>query len=242
MCTEVLTMSSAFLPWYAIHVKANSEQRVRAHLEQKCYSVFLPTQRIRRRWADRVKIVDAPLFPGYVFCQLSGQYSAKVITTPGVLKIVGTGRQPAAIPDEEITALQRVVRVDADLEPWPYFAVGQMVRVSAGPLAGVEGRVISIGNAWRLVISVTLLQRSVAVAVEREWLLPVNETPFDSDRAKCDGLLTPRASGRQDLRNPRFPAERNSHQVALSRNSRVDAPEAFLRNQKNFELRPGKRA
>ncbi|MGH9695024.1 MAG: transcription termination/antitermination protein NusG [Bryobacteraceae bacterium] len=166
-------MSDAFLPWYAIQVKTSCEQRVRVHLEQRCYSVFLPTQRVRRRWSDRIKIVDAPLFPGYVFCQFDNHCPAKVITTPGVLNIVGLGRQPAAIANEEIAALQRLVRANIDAEPWPYFAVGQMVLVSAGPLAGVEGRVVNMANAWRLVISVTLLQRSVAVAVNREWLLPV---------------------------------------------------------------------
>ena len=169
-------MNDVFLPWHAIHVKTSCEQRVRIHLEQKSYSVFLPTQRIRRRWADRVKVVDVPLFPGYVFCQLNSQCSAKVITTPGVLKIVGSGRQPAAIADEEIAALQRFVRVSIDVEPWPYFVVGQMVRINAGPLAGIEGRVVSIANSWRLIVSVTLLQRSVAVAVEREWLLPVRDS------------------------------------------------------------------
>ncbi len=175
MRTEVLTMSRASQSWYAVHVKTSCEQRVRTHLEQKSYSVFLPTQRIRRRWADRVKVVDVPLFPGYVFCQLNSQCSAKVITTPGVLKIVGSGRQPAAIADEEIAALQRFVRANIDVEPWPYFVVGQMVRINAGPLAGVEGRVVSIANSWRLIVSVTLLQRSVAVAVEREWLAPVKD-------------------------------------------------------------------
>jgi len=173
MPTEVFNMSG--LPWYAIRVKTSCEQRVRVHLEQKCYSVLLPTQRVRRRWSDRIKIVDTPLFPGYVFCQLDNYCPAKVITTPGVLNIVGFGRAPAAIADAEIAALQRLVRANLDAEPWPYFAVGQMVLVSAGPLAGVEGRVVSIANLLRLVISVTLLQRSVAVAVEREWLLPVRD-------------------------------------------------------------------
>jgi transcription antitermination factor NusG len=176
MHTEVLTMSGASQPWYAVHVKTSCEQRVRTHLEQKSYPVFLPTQRIRRRWADRVKVVDVPLFPGYVFCQLNSQCSAKVVTTPGVLKIVGSGRQPAAIADEEIAALQRFVRANIDVEPWPYFAMGQMVRINVGPLAGVEGRVVSIANSWRLIVSVTLLQRSVAVAVEREWLVPVKNS------------------------------------------------------------------
>ena len=177
MCTEVLAMNDGALhPWYAVHVKASCEKRVRIHLEQKSYSVFLPTQRVRRRWADRVKFVDVPLFPGYVFCQLNSQGSAKVITTPGVLKIVSSGRQPAAIADEEIGALQRFVRASIDVEPWPYFALGEMVRINAGPLAGIEGRVVSIANSWRLIVSVTLLQRSVSVAVEREWLLPVRDS------------------------------------------------------------------
>jgi len=175
MGTELFNMSGAFLPWYAIHVKTNCEQRVRRNLEQKCYSVFLPTQRVCRRWSDRVKVVEAPLFPGYVFCQLNSQYSAKVVTTPGVLSIVGSGRHPVAIADAEIAALQRLVRSNVNMEPWPYFAVGQTVLVSAGPLAGVEGRVVSMADSWRLVISVTLLQRSVAVAVEREWLSPASD-------------------------------------------------------------------
>jgi transcription antitermination factor NusG len=116
--------------------------------------------------------IDVPLFPSYVFCRLDLGVRLPVLTTPGVLGIVGNGRIPMAVDDQEIAALQRMVHSGLDSEPWPFLEIGQRVRIDSGPLAGCEGILLEFKGKRRLVLSVTLLRRSVAVEVDRPSVLP----------------------------------------------------------------------
>jgi transcription antitermination factor NusG len=163
-------------PWYAIRTKSNFEQPTATVLRHKGFEEFLPVYVARKRWSDRVKTVQAPLFPGYIFCRLDVQKRLPVLTTPGVVGIVGIGRQPVPIPDQEIANIHSITKSGLAAQPWPFLRVGERILIDRGPLAGTEGILQRMKGQWRLVASIDLLQRSIAVEVEREWVKPVRTT------------------------------------------------------------------
>ncbi len=154
--------------WFAVTVKPRHEKAVARALESKGLESFLPLYRSRRRWSDRMKDIDLPLFPGYVFCRFPRADRARVLATPGAGSVVGFGGRPADIPEVEVESVRTLTASGMVVGPCPYLQAGERVRIEAGPLAGVEGVVTQIKDAWRVVVSVELLQRSVAAEVERE--------------------------------------------------------------------------
>ena len=162
--------------WFALRVKPRFEKIVATIAHNKGFEAFLPLCRCRRRWSDRFKLVDLPLFPGYVFCRLDPSRRLPLLVTPGVLYLVGVGKIPAPIESSEIEAIQRLVRAGVVAEPWPFLEVGQRVRVEYGPLLGVEGVLVDARKRHRIVLSVTLLKRSVAVEIDSEWVRPMSGT------------------------------------------------------------------
>lgn len=158
--------------WYAIAVRSNFERIVAQSLRQKEYQVFFPSYQAKRRWSDRTKDVECPLFSGYLFCRMDLRQRVPLLNTPGVASIVGIGKCAVPVADREIAAIQRLVESGLPVEPWPFFKSGQFVYIHRGPLAGVEGIVISSKNRSRLVVSVEMLQRSVTVEIERQWAEP----------------------------------------------------------------------
>jgi transcription termination/antitermination protein NusG len=156
--------------WFALQIKAGHERATALMLRHKGYEEFLPLRKVRRRWSDRIKELEVPLFPGYMFCQFRPDIDAPIITTPGVIRLVGIGKVPVAVSDEEINAIQTLIRSGLHTQPWPYLRVGQTVRVESGPLEGLRGIVLLIKNHHRLIISVSLLQRAVAVEMESDWV------------------------------------------------------------------------
>lgn len=158
--------------WFAVQVRPGHERVVAATLRHKGYQEFLPLGRVRRRWSDRIKQLEVPLFPGYLFCRFKLLVGGPVITTPGVIRIVGAGRNPVAVSDEEIESVRRIVEAGVPAEPWPFIRVGQVVRVDSGPLRGLVGIVLRVKNDRRLVVSVSLLQRSVAVELADASVTP----------------------------------------------------------------------
>ena len=137
-----------------------------AILDSKGYEQYLPLYRRRRRWSDRVVTAEVPLFPGYVFCRFDSQHRLPVISTLGVVSIIGFGSDPEPIPDDEIKAIERVLQSGAGAEPHPFLRVGQRVRVSQGALKDVEGILVRKKSDLRLVVSVSILQRSVSVEID----------------------------------------------------------------------------
>jgi transcription antitermination factor NusG len=169
----ITTMTTPNWSWYAIQVHSKWEGRVSAVLHAKGYEEFPALYRGQRKWADRVKESDFPLFPGYVFCRFnSSERLLPILTTPGVLKIVGAGNVPIAIADEQIAAIQTIIRSGLPSSSVPLVTVGCRVVVEHGPLKGIEGIVLATDKRSRLAISVELLQRSVVVEIEREWARP----------------------------------------------------------------------
>lgn len=159
--------------WYAIRVRSKFESVASATLRGKGYEEFLPLYCSRRRWSDRIKKLDLPLFPGYVFCRFDVHARLPILTTPGVLAIIGVGKTPVPVSDEEIAAVQAVVRSGLPAQPWPLLTVGSKVFIERGPLAGLEGIALNVDKKYKLIVSVHLLQRSVAVEIEREWARPI---------------------------------------------------------------------
>jgi transcription antitermination factor NusG len=158
-------------PWYAIHVKPNFETVTARVLRMKGFDEYLPVYRSQRRWSDRLKEVDAPLFPRYLFCRMEHWERAPILSTPGVVSIVSCGTDPIPVPESEIEAVRTLLNSGLGAQPYPFINVGDQVKVSEGPLAGVTGIVIARKNEFHLVVSVPLLQRSVSVVLERQWIV-----------------------------------------------------------------------
>jgi transcription antitermination factor NusG len=157
-------------PWFAILARTSREKTASLVLESAGYECFVPTSKYTRRWSDRTKEIDVPLFPGYFFCRMNPLNRLPVLMTPGVIQIVGVGKTPIPVEEEEIAAIQRVGKNGLEIMPWPHMQVGHVARIEDGPLRGMTGIVIKIKSGLKLVLSVNLLQRSVAVEIDRSWI------------------------------------------------------------------------
>jgi transcription antitermination factor NusG len=157
-------------PWFAVQVRSRHEKSVAHILSDKGLECFLPLCRGRRQWSDRVAEVDLPLFSGYVFCRMDLSKRMPVLTTPGIVRIVGVGRSPEPVEESEISAVQAIVQSGMSAHPWPMPQVGEWVAIDKGPLAGLEGALIGVKSQLRFVVSVTMLQRAVAVEVDGGWI------------------------------------------------------------------------
>lgn len=160
------------LPWFALQVRSQRESQVASHLTGKGYEFFLPLYTCRKRWSDRIKKIDLPLFPGYLFCRFNPYDRLPILKTPWVLQIVGFNQIPTPVDDEEINTVRRLVASGGAAEPWPYVAVGETVRIESGPLRGVAGILTQVKGNHKIVVSITLLQRSVAVEIDSALVRP----------------------------------------------------------------------
>jgi transcription antitermination factor NusG len=174
--------------WFALQVRTRWESSTAVLLSGKGYQTFLPTYKTKKRWNGRPREVDAALFPGYVFCQFDAQKRLPILVTPGVIAVVGRGRIPLPVDDSEIAAIQTVVSSGFRVEPFPYLEVGQKIRIESDSLEGLEGILINFKGNHRIVVSVSLLRRSVALEIDRSCVKPVGP-----DRAR---VLEPIASHR----------------------------------------------
>ena len=156
-----------------LYASAASQNIVTAILEGKGYESFLPLYQSRRAWSDRIKELQLPLFPGYVFCRFDVQRRLPILTTPGVVGVVGVGKRPVPIDEAGIGAIRAAVQSGLQTRPWPFLQIGQEVSVKDGPLSGLKGILLNFKGQHRLVLSVTLLQRSVAIEVDGAWVDPI---------------------------------------------------------------------
>jgi len=157
-------------PWFALRVRSNFERKSADLLRQKGLEEFLPTYQRRSQWSDRKKLIERPLFPGYLFCRFDPQNWLPVLQTPGVVHAVGFGGKPEPIEESEIESLRTMVRSSVPLFPNAFLRVGQKVQIRNGPLAGVEGVVERFEKNCRITVSISLLQRSVSAEIEAEWV------------------------------------------------------------------------
>jgi transcription antitermination factor NusG len=173
--------------WFALGVKPRFDKAVARMLDSKGLETLLPLYKKRHRYAARCKVSELPLFPGYVFCRFNVLTRLPILTTPGVTQILGIGNTPVPLSENEIVSLQTAIKSDLPLQPFPFLQVGQRVRIEEGVLAGVVGIVIRCKQSLRLVLSITLLQRSVLleidqhqISVEREIQPALGETRHHS--------------------------------------------------------------
>jgi transcription antitermination factor NusG len=160
------------LRWFALKVKPNHEKSCGNWLASKGLETLVPVYRSRRRWSDRWKEVEVPLFSGYIFSMFQSSWRSMVLSVPGVRSIVTIGNKPTPVADHEIEAIRLMMASGLPVEPWPFLQVGQVVRIERGPLRGLEAILLRQRQHWRIVVSVEILQRSVSVEIERDAITP----------------------------------------------------------------------
>jgi len=152
--------------WYAVYTWARHEKCVAAQMEQRRIRGFLPLYRSVHRWKDRRKEVELALFPSYVFVHLALRDRVRLLEIPGVVNIVSSRGKPTPLADREIESLQRGVDGRVSIRPHPFLQVGRRVRVRSGPMAGLEGILVRRKEGCRLVASIEILMRAVAVEID----------------------------------------------------------------------------
>jgi len=162
--------------WYALRVRSNFEKVVQSSLRHHGLEEFLPTYWRKSRWSDRVKVIQYPLFPGYVFGHFDAANRLPVLQMPGVVHILGNSDGPIAVAEGELNGIRLAVQSGLPVEPWPLLAAGDIVIVKEGALAGLEGVMMRIKDQTRIVVSLTLLQRSVAVELNRDSVKPIGHS------------------------------------------------------------------
>lgn len=159
--------------WLCVQVKSGGECRSALGLRERGYETFVPVFEQKRRWSDRVKIVQVPLFTGYVFLRFNAASSWPAVSAPGVLRFVGTGKTPTPIEDSEIEALQVTIQTGLHYGPCAFLEVGQEVEVRLGPFTSLRGKIVQFKNKQRLILSVNLIQKSVLVEVDGYEIVPI---------------------------------------------------------------------
>jgi transcription antitermination factor NusG len=160
--------------WYAAYTAPRHEKRVSLQMQERQVDCFLPLYKSIRRWKDRRKELELPLFPGYVFVHLALRDRLQVLQLPGVVQLVSFQGKPASLPDSEVEALRSGLAANMGMQPHPYLRVGRRVRVRSGSVAGVEGILLRRKQKFRVVISIELIQRSVAIEVDEADIEPVS--------------------------------------------------------------------
>ena len=156
--------------WFALTVRPRHEKTVAQSLRHRGLEDFLPLYSARRRWSDRSKAVEFPLFPGYVFCRFDYERRFPVLVTPGVTSIVGFANVPTPVSEDEIVAVRTILASGFPAQPWPIVRVGQSIRIEHGSLAGLQGTLVREKGSLRVVVSLELLQRAVAVEIDRDMI------------------------------------------------------------------------
>jgi transcription antitermination factor NusG len=156
--------------WFAVYIIRNHEKRVAEKLHAKGVEAFLPLFTELKRWKNQTTAkVQSPLFPGYVFARFAGAERIRVLEIPSVVMIIGNGRELLPLPDSEIETLRKGLHL-RQVDPYPYLKVGNRARIRSGPLLGLEGIVVRKDDRLRIVLSLDLIKRSVAVHVNADEL------------------------------------------------------------------------
>ena len=177
--------------WFALYVQSRHEKAVAQALAARGFESCLPLTRTLRDWSDRRVVVEEPVFPGYVFCKFDSNVRTPILRTTGVVRILGVGKELVPLEKEELGALQVLERTKVPVEQWPFVGEGDRVRIEGGPLDGLAGVVTKCKGGLRVLVSVFLLQRSVAVEVGR---CRIRRT--DSSPARKSPTAAPLAAGR----------------------------------------------
>jgi len=191
---------SAYLPtapslriprWYVAYTYPRHERAVADQLSHKSVETFLPTFAKTSRWKDRKVELDCPLFPGYVFTRICINEKLAVVSIPSVIRMVSFNGFPMPVDDAEIDAIRSCVARGGKMQPHPHISVGERVRVTSGVFEGMEGIVVRNSNRCKLVVTIALIQQSVALEIDADRLEPIlcPSLPFVGSRS-----LAPRLS------------------------------------------------
>ena len=160
--------------WYAVYTKSRHEKLVQEQFQRRGIESFLPLRRIERRWSDRRKMVEDPLFKGYLFVKIALVSRWDVLGTTGVVRLVGrSSGEPAEVSERDIATIRRLVESEIQADPFPYLKEGQRVYIRSGPLKGIEGFIVHKDKRCRLVISLDLAMQSVSVQVDEACIEPL---------------------------------------------------------------------
>jgi len=171
-------------PWYALKVRTRSEHIASTALRNRGYEPFLPSYRETKRFCDRVKTLERPAFPGYMFCRFDANSKTRILSSPAILYIVSFAGQPAIVPAESIEAVRRAIAAGG--QPSNYMPAGLQVRITSGPLAGLEGMLLRTGKHNQIVVSVHLLQRSVAITIREIAYTRYRQQRYDLHDELCE--------------------------------------------------------
>ena len=168
--TPLLNRASSHTRWYAVYTYPRHEKAVKKQLESKSIEAFLPVFLTENRWKDRRVQIQNPLFPGYVFTRINLSERSRVLTIPGVIRMLSFNGIPAPIDDSEIEAVRLCMERGAALEPYPFLEIGDRVRVRSGVLEGLEGLISRCKDERRLIVPISLINQSVAVEIDVQFL------------------------------------------------------------------------
>jgi transcription antitermination factor NusG len=165
------TLTPSHVAWYVLKTRVGGEMAAVSTLRGRGFAPYCPMQKQRRRYTDRIKIVDVAAFPGYVFCQFNVQHKLPIISCPGVEYIVGFADGPTPVPDEELNNVRRMI--DAGASAVRSIVRGERVRVTHGALEGIEGILVRDVSGDRLVVSVNLLNQGASLLINQDQVCPV---------------------------------------------------------------------
>jgi transcription antitermination factor NusG len=160
-------------PWFAVVIRSSQAELASQGLERLGYEQLLPTRTVRRQWSDRIKVIQEPLFPGYLFCRFDPQNRLPVLMAPGVISIVRSGQTLLPVDGREIETIRSLINSHTPVDPHPYLKAGHRVRIEGGALDGVEGLLLAVRSEYRVIASITILQRSVSVEIDPARLRPI---------------------------------------------------------------------
>lgn len=179
--------------WYAVYTSANHEKRVAAHFEGRGVQHFLPLYQTVHRWKDRRMRLALPLFPSYIFVHVALRERLCVLEVPGVVRLVGFGDHAAPLPAGEIEVLRNGLSGELNAQPHPYLTAGRRVRITNGPLAGMEGILMRKKSNFRLILSINLIMRSIVVDVDVADIRPLDTVkgPQKNNPAELTSVARP---------------------------------------------------
>lgn len=158
--------------WFALTVGPCHERRAERALLNQGFEAYLPAYRVRRQWSDRMKSLEMPLFPGYIFCRFGYPDRLRVLNSAGVRSVVTNAGLPAPVAEDELHAVRSLLASGKPLAPWPYLRIGQRVVIRDGQFADLRGMIVRAKDSWRVVVSVEALNCSVSIEVDADQVAP----------------------------------------------------------------------
>lgn len=159
--------------WYALRTRSRHEKRVSVQVDHQGIEVFLPLIGRRSRWKDRTVRVQFPLFPGYCFARFAWRDRLRVLTTPGVVEVLGAGGRGVPVAESEIEGVRRLIDSTLPVDPYPFLEPEMAVEVRRGPLQGLRGYLVRKASKARLVITVSLIRQGASVEIDADDVIPV---------------------------------------------------------------------